>query len=172
MVRPLRVAVVGGGEASDDARRCAEAVGEALAGAGAIVLTGGLGGVMEAASRGAARAGGLVVGLLPGTDPSTANRWVDLPLPTGFGEGRNVLVVRFAEAVLAVGGRWGTLSEVALAARRGTPVAVLSAGPLDLALPLPILETPSEAAAWAVRQALRRRGDGEELGEHPSVPVG
>lgn len=143
------VGVVGASDPSDHLAEVADALGEALARQGAVVVTGGLGGVMEAASRGAARAGGLVIGVLPGNDPADANPWVHLPLPTGLGEMRNALVVRFVEAVVAVGGGWGTLSEVALAARRGTPVGVLSA-PLDLDLPLPSLSSPAEAAAWAV----------------------
>lgn len=158
--RPLRIAVVGPGEASADERRRARALGRALAEAGAVVLTGGLGGVMEAASGGASEAGGRVVGVLPGDDPSAANAGVDLPLATGLGEARNVLLVRFAEGVVAVGGRWGTLSEVALAARRGTPVALLAAAPLGLSLPLPRFDTAADAARWVLREARERRPAG------------
>ncbi|MFZ5871719.1 MAG: dethiobiotin synthetase [Actinomycetota bacterium] len=91
----------------------------------AAVVTGGLGGVMEAASAGAASAGGLTVGLLPGENRAAANRSVAGAIPTGLGEARNALVVRAADAVVAVGGSWGTLSEVALAMRRGVPVVAL-----------------------------------------------
>jgi len=87
-----------------------------------VVVAGGLGGVMEAASRGAAQAGGSVIGLLPGLDRAAANRWVTIALPTGMGELRNGLVVRAADAVIAVGGAYGTLSEVALALKAGKPV--------------------------------------------------
>jgi uncharacterized protein (TIGR00725 family) len=119
------VAVVGGGVASGEDLVAAEEVGRGLAAAGAVVVTGGLGGVMEAASRGAASSGGLVVGVLPGVDRAAANRWVGVALPTGLGEGRNLVVVRSADVVVAVGGEWGTLSEIALALKAGTPVVGL-----------------------------------------------
>lgn len=122
---PAYVAVVGPGEASADEEEAAEAVGRGLAQAGAVVVTGGLGGVMAAACRGAAGAGGLTVGLLPGDDRDAANAWVTVALPTGIGELRNGLVVRTADAVIAVGGAYGTLSEIALALKAGTPVVGL-----------------------------------------------
>jgi uncharacterized protein (TIGR00725 family) len=81
---------------------------------------------MAAASQGAREAGGFVVGILPGEDASAANEFVDLAVPTGMGEGRNLLVVRMADVVVAVGGSWGTLAEVALARRHGTPVVSVS----------------------------------------------
>lgn len=170
--RPLRIAVVGASEPSARLEEAAEALGEALGRRGATVLTGGLGGVMAAASRGAARGGGLVVGILPGEDPDSANPWVALPLPTGLGEMRNALLVRFADAVVAVGGRWGTLAEVALAARRGTPVATISP-PFGLELPLPALSSPEAAAEWAVGQARERGGpDGASEGKGRRSPPG
>ena len=97
-------------------------MGRELARAGAIVVNGGGGGVMAAASRGADAAGGLVVGILPGSDRSDANQWVGVALPTGLGELRNGLIVRAADVVLAVGGAYGTLSEIALALATGVPV--------------------------------------------------
>jgi uncharacterized protein (TIGR00725 family) len=117
------VAVIGPGDnATDDLLDIADQVGAGLARRGFVVVTGGLHGVMAAASRGAKSAGGLVVGILPGATASDANDWVDVAVPTGLGEGRNLLVVRMASAVVAVGGSWGTMAEVALARRRGTPV--------------------------------------------------
>src|SRR5436305_2481686 len=116
------VAVVGPGEPAAAEREHAEAIGRELARAGAVLVTGGLGGVMSAACRGAASAGGLTVGLLPGQDRKAANEWVTVALPTGLGELRNGLVVRAADAVIAVGGAYGTLSEIALALRTGVPV--------------------------------------------------
>src|SRR5207302_1772198 len=116
------VAVVGGGEADADALTMAEEVGRHLAERGAVVLCGGLGGVMEAACRGAKSAGGTTVGILPGSDRQEANEWVDVAVPTGMGEARNALVVRAADALVAVGGEFGTLSEIALALRLGKPV--------------------------------------------------
>ncbi|HVX22401.1 MAG TPA: TIGR00725 family protein [Acidimicrobiales bacterium] len=111
----------------------AEEVGRRLARAGAVVVCGGLGGVMAAACRGAAGVGGVTVGLLPGDDRSAANEWVGVPVATGLGEGRNVLVVRTSDALVAVGGAYGTLSEVALALKAGKVVAGL--GTWDLVRP-------------------------------------
>jgi uncharacterized protein (TIGR00725 family) len=89
---------------------------------GAVLVCGGLGGAMEAACRGARAAGGTTVGILPGSERADANPYVDIALPTGLGEGRNALVVRTADALIAVGGGYGTLSEIALALRHGKPV--------------------------------------------------
>ncbi len=120
------VAVVGASAASAEICGWAEDVGRALATGGAVVVTGGLGGVMEAACRGAREAGGTTIGLLPGDDRAEANPWVDVAVPTGLGEARNVLVVRAADALVAVGGEFGTLSEIALALRLGKPVVGLA----------------------------------------------
>jgi uncharacterized protein (TIGR00725 family) len=117
------IAVVGSGEeASDDAIWLAEEVGAALAEAGAVVVTGGLGGVMEAASRGAKSRRGVTLALLPGDDRTAANGWVDVAVATGLGEVRNALIVRSSDAVIAIGGGAGTLSEIAFALKTGTPV--------------------------------------------------
>lgn len=121
----LRVAVLGPGEATALEQRRAEAVGFALARQGAVLICGGLGGCMGAAARGARRGGGSCVGFLPGYDASVAHPDVDLPLPTGLGEARNVLVVAAAEAAIAVGGGPGTLSEIAIALKLGRPVVGL-----------------------------------------------
>jgi uncharacterized protein (TIGR00725 family) len=142
------VAVVGPGDADPESERAAEAVGAALARAGAIVLTGGLGGVMAAASRGAAQAGGLTVGLLPGHNRADANQWVTVALATGLGELRNGLLIRCADAVIAVAGAYGTLSEVALALKTGVPVVGLDTWAIDGILPA---ATPAEAVATALQ---------------------
>jgi uncharacterized protein (TIGR00725 family) len=127
--RQPTVAVIGDGDPrGPDAHRTlewAEEVGSLLARAGASVVTGGLGGVMEAASRGAAVAGGMTIGFLPGDDPREANDYVRLPISTGLGVMRNLVVVTSADAVLAVGGRHGTLSEIGLALRMGRHVVTL-----------------------------------------------
>jgi hypothetical protein len=120
-VRPY-VAVVGGGEAPPDIVAVAEDVGRELAKRGAIVLCGGLGGVMEAVCRGAKAEGGTTVGILPTNDRHHANEYVDVAIATGMGEARNALVVRAADVVIAVDGEFGTLSEIALALRTGKPV--------------------------------------------------
>jgi uncharacterized protein (TIGR00725 family) len=128
--RPPFVAVIGDGDPrGPDAHRIlewAEEVGSLLARGGATVVTGGLGGVMRAASRGAASIGGQTVGILPGADPSEANEYVRLPIATGLGVTRNLVVVTSSDAVVAVGGRHGTLSEIGLALRMGRHVVTLS----------------------------------------------
>ena len=125
------IAVVGSGEASGDAVWLAEEVGAALAEAGAVVVTGGLGGVMEAASRGAKSRRGRTLGLLPGDDRTAANGWVDVAVATGLGELRNALIVRSTDAVIAIGGGAGTLSEIAFALKTGTPVVGLGTWDID-----------------------------------------
>ena len=116
------VAVVGGGDAGADALAAAEDVGRHLAKRGAVVVCGGLGGVMEAACRGAKLEGGTTVGILPTEHRQHANDYVDIAIATGMGEARNALVVRAADVLIAVDGEFGTLSEIALALRTGTPV--------------------------------------------------
>jgi uncharacterized protein (TIGR00725 family) len=156
-----QIAVVGGSEATAPVITAAEAVGATLASAGAIVICGGLGGVMAAACRGAKSAGGLTVGILPGTDPSAANPWVDVVIATGLGEARNVLVVGSAAVVIALDGEYGTLSEIVLALRSGTPV--IGIGTWSLTRPdgevdtgIVPMEDPCEAAAVALSLASAR----------------
>jgi hypothetical protein len=149
--RPRRIAICGGTAPSPEELRQAEAAGRALAEAGAILVCGGLGGVMAAACRGAADAGGTTIGVLPGHDSASANPWVGIPLASGLGEARNALVVAFADAVIAVGGSWGTLSEVALA--RATDRAVILVQPgLTAGLPLPVARDGPEAVAMALER--------------------
>jgi uncharacterized protein (TIGR00725 family) len=128
---PRYVAVVGPGDASGEQSRAAEELGRGLAEAGAVVVCGGLGGVMAAACRGAAGADGLTIAILPGADRDAANEWARVVIPTGMGEMRNALIVRAADAVIAVGGGYGTLSEVALALRTGVPVVGIDTWPID-----------------------------------------
>lgn len=153
-----RVAVIGAGQCSVAEAQTAEEVGRLLAEAGAVVLTGGRGGVMEAASRGARQAGGLTVGILPGDDAGQGNRWVSLPIVTGLGEARNAVLIRTAEVVIAVGGEYGTLSEIAFALKFGRPVIGIHTwrAVSTAAAPLPIY--PVEDAASAVRAALSLSG--------------
>jgi uncharacterized protein (TIGR00725 family) len=127
----LYVAVVGPGEATPAQEAAAQEVGGALARAGAVLVSGGHGGVMAAACRGAAQGGGVTVGILPGPDRRAANEWVAVAIPTGLGELRNGLIVRAADAVIAVGGAYGTLSEVALALKTGVPVIGLDTWAID-----------------------------------------
>ncbi len=160
--RPPYVAVIGDGDPrGPDAHRIlesAEEVGQLLARGGATVITGGLGGVMRAASRGALGAGGHTIGILPGADASEANEYVRTPVATGLGVARNLVVVTSADAVVAVGGRHGTLSEIGLALRMGRHVVALSSWRLesDQRMGGPRIHRardPHEAVALALRLA-------------------
>ena len=150
--RATYVAVVGASRATPELEATAERVGELLARAGAIVITGGRGGVMAGASRGARNAGGTAIGLLPGTNRAEANEWVTIALPTGLGELRNGLIVRAADVLIAVGGAYGTLSEVALALAGNVPVVGLDSWAID---GIDRAQTPEQA----VERALQRAGD-------------
>jgi len=120
------IAVIGDSSCSPEEAKLAESVGEFLAQRGATIVCGGLGGVMEAVCRGAKSKGGLTVGILPGQDSSMANPWVDIPVVTGIGEARNIAVVKSAQTVIAIGGGYGTLSEIAYARKSNIPVIGLN----------------------------------------------
>ncbi len=121
----LQVAVIGPAEASDELRELGYSVGKALAHRGATVVCGGGRGVMAAAAAGARSAGGVSVGVLPGDDPACGNQYLTVVVATGMGEARNAVVVRSGAAVIAIGGSWGTLSELALARKMGKRVVNL-----------------------------------------------
>lgn len=118
----MYISVIGAGHCDRETAQAACEVGKRIAKAGAVLVCGGMSGVMEAACRGAKEAGGRTVGILPTEDRSSGNKYLDLALPTGMGEGRNVLVVRAGDAVIAIGGEFGTLSEIGLALKMGKPV--------------------------------------------------
>jgi uncharacterized protein (TIGR00725 family) len=120
------IAVIGDSSCSPEEAKLAETVGELLAQRGATIVCGGLGGVMEAVCRGAKSKGGLTIGILPGENSSTANSWVDIPVVTGIGEARNSVVVKSAQAVIAISGGYGTLSEIAYALKSSIPVIGLN----------------------------------------------
>ena len=152
------------GPSSADARELeeAEALGRGLAQRGHVVVCGGLGGVMAAVARGAALAGGVVVGLLPGTDRADANPHVTVALPTGLGELRNALLVRSSDVVVSVGGSWGTLSEVALAVRTGVPVVAVGGWPVTAP---PTASRALRADEWRTDgRSFRGRGAARRLG--------
>ncbi len=128
------VGVVGAGDCDERTARVAEEVGERLAREGLVVLTGGRGGVMAAASRGAKKVGGLTVGVLPGNTREEANCYVDIPILTGIGEARNAIVACASEVLVAIAGEYGTLSEIALALKMGRPVIGLQSWPLVAAV--------------------------------------
>jgi uncharacterized protein (TIGR00725 family) len=149
--------VVGAGTCDERTAALAEEVGRGLAQAGFTVMTGGQLGVMEAASRGAHEAGGLAVGILPGADRTGANRFAGVTVASAIGHARNVSVVASGDVVVAVGGAWGTLSEIGLAGVLGRPVVVLGGWRLEHADGLPAevtyAATPAEAVEHAVRLA-------------------
>ena len=152
------VAVIGPGTPSDDRLlEVAREVGRLLASAGYVVVTGGLGGVMAAAASGVASVGGTAVALLPGTDRADASPGHAVVLPTGLGEMRNALVVRAVDAVVAVGGSWGTLSEMALAARTGVPVFAI--GSWDLPGPEVVQCASAVEAVERLADTIAREGD-------------
>ena len=158
MSRQPQVAVSGGGaDPGAEVLQAAEEVGRRLAEASVTLVCGGRGGVMEAAARGAAGAGGEVIGILPGTDPAEANEHCTCVIATGTGHARNLAVVASADAVIAIAGEWGTLSEIAYARRLGRPVVTLGSwevkgtGAMENA---PGIE-PADGPAAAVAAALK-----------------
>lgn len=148
------VAVVGSGQAEPIAIKQAEEVGRLLAERGYAVVCGGLGGVMEAACRGARAGGGMTIGILPGYDQAAANLFVDIPIATGLSEARNAIVAAAAtHAVIAIGGGFGTLSEIGFALKLGKPVVGLGSWELHQPLaggePILIASSPREAVHLA-----------------------
>jgi hypothetical protein len=131
----------------------AEEVGRLLAERGCVVVCGGLGEVMEAAARGAKAAGGTTIGILPGESRVAANEWIDYAVATGIGHARNLAVVASADAVVAVGGRWGTLAEIGYARVLGRPVVVLEPGWAVEGEGIERAATPAEAVELALRLA-------------------
>ena len=157
------VGVIGEQDCSAELAALARAVGEGIARRGGVLVCGGMGGVMAAAAQGAKAAGGLTVGILPGETRAAANPFIDIPIVTNLGEARNVIVVRSSEVLIAVGGYYGTLSEIAFALKLGVPVVGLRTWRLakdgvDAPFVDPIVraETPEQAVelAW---QLLERR---------------
>jgi uncharacterized protein (TIGR00725 family) len=148
------VAVIGGSEAAPDELATAETLGRLIANEGWILVCGGLGGVMEAAARGCAAEGGTTIGILPGDDRRAANAHVSVAIPTGMGEARNALVARAADVVIALGGEFGTLSEIALALKMGKPVIGIGTWSLGVDdRPDPILRADTAEDAIATARA-------------------
>ena len=147
------IGVIGAGSATPEMLRMAEEVGRLIGRQGHILVCGGLGGVMEAAARGAKLAGGTTVGILPEADRSTANQFIDIPVATGFGEGRNVIIVRTADILIAIGGEYGTLSEIAFALKMQKPVIGLGSWKIPGVIGA---ETPQDAVVLAARLAIQR----------------
>ena len=122
----MLISVIGESKATDQNYSIAEKVGVLIARSGATLICGGLDGVMEAACKGAKSAGGSTIGILPGLSKNEANQWIDIPICTGLGDARNIVVVRTGSAVIAIGGAYGTLSEIGHALSDGKPIFALN----------------------------------------------
>jgi hypothetical protein len=155
---PVLVGVLGGGEESARILTLAAELGAQVALRGWWLVSGGLGGVMNAACRGAREAGGHTIGILPGTDRRAANPWVEIPIVTGMADARNVLIVRTAHVCVAVGGAFGTLSEIAFCLKFGTPILALESRWAAPSL-LPELETVATPGQACERIAQLARTD-------------
>ena len=154
---PIKIAVIGGASCDDLTRRDALAVGRGIAEAGAVLLCGGRSGVMEAAAEGARSVRGRTVGILPGSGPASSppNRFIEIPIYSGLGQARNLVLILSADAVIAVGGEWGTLSEIAMAMKHARPLVLLGSWDLEhpsdpeAAMPL-TADSPEEAVRCAL----------------------
>ncbi len=149
------IAVIGGSECSPQEAKLAEEIGRELARQGAILVCGGLGGIMEAACKGANSQGGVTIGILPGGNGKAANPYVQIPIVTNLGEARNVVVVKSAQAVIAIGGSYGTLSEIGHALRNGIPVIGLNTWSLSRKGHLDSSIIPAQNPAEAVSKAIK-----------------
>lgn len=149
---PRQIAVIGAGKGSEEIDKLAEELGREIAVSGSILICGGLGGVMEAAARGAKEKGGTTVGILPGTDKSESNKYIDIKIVTAMSHARNAIIARTADALIAVGGGHGTLSEIALGLKSGKQVIVLEKGstsPMEVK-GMSLAKTPKEAVEMAL----------------------
>ena len=134
MARKIQIGVIGGRRASSKILKQAEEVGRLIADRGAVLICGGMGGVMEAACRGAKKAGGTTVGILPVTSPDKGNTYLDVIIPTGMGLARNAIIINSVDGAVAVGGSYGTLSEMAFALQKGIPLVSLKSWDFDDAM--------------------------------------
>lgn len=151
------IAVIGGDPAPEQALAQAEAVGREIALRACTLICGGRGGVMEAACKGASEAGGLTIGVLPDSDRSEMNSYVQVPIVTGIGRARNLTIALTADAVIAIDGGYGTLSEIAFSLQHGKPVAGMGTWRIEPngrdEVPIHRTEDPVEAVAWAIAAA-------------------
>ena len=158
------IAVIGAGRCPKEIAQVAEGVGRELGKRGLTLICGGQGGVMEAACRGAKETGGQTIAILPGFSRRDANPYVDIPIVTGLGEARNIIVVRTAQAVIAVDGEYGTLSEIAYALKLGIPVVGLDTWQLSRGgregRDIVVAHTPAEAVEKAIALATGHNWDG------------
>ena len=157
--RPLKIGVIGSGRSHPKWDEWASTVGREIAKAGAILVCGGLSGVMAAAAQAARQAGGLTIGILPGTHAEEADPGISIPIPTGLEEGRNLLVVQASDALIAIGGGAGTLSEIGFALKLHKPLVLLGSWrcePPTGGDPVPtpaIAQTPEEAVRRSIQWA-------------------
>jgi hypothetical protein len=154
VARAIQISVIGSSDASDELLVVAEAVGRGIAEAGAVLVCGGRTGVMEAASRGATETGGTVLGVLPTLSTEDANPYVTHAIATGTGHARNLAVVASGEAVIAIGGEWGTLSEIAFARRLGKQVIAIRSWTLSNRAGTDLGIVEAETAEEAVEAAV------------------
>jgi len=152
MKRKKIIGLIGGGVCSPEIEKIAKKVGRCIAERGGILVCGGLGGVMEAGCKGAKEAGGMTIGILPGMNPNDANEYVDIPIATGVGYARNIIIVNTSDAVIAVDGKFGTLSEIAFCLQFGVPVIGLLSWEIDPSI-IPA-KTPEQAVeiAFSIRR--------------------
>ena len=155
MSKKIHIGVIGAGDCSQEIYNLAKELGHMIAQRAWILICGGLGGVMEGAANGCYKAGGMTVGILPGEERDSANPFIHLAIPTGLGEGRNLLVVKASDVVLSIAGGYGTLSEIGLALKTGKPVIGLKTWPsID---GVDYVETPQQAIDMVGRYVSRLR---------------
>lgn len=142
------IGVIGAGTAGEDILGMAEETGRLIAEHGWFLICGGMGGVMEASAKGAKKGGGTAIGILPQPDRHTANPYIDIPIATSFGEARNLIIIRTADILIAVGGEYGTLSEIAFALKTEKPVIGLHTWDIKGVIKV---ETPAEAVGIVVK---------------------
>ncbi|MDZ7260825.1 MAG: TIGR00725 family protein [candidate division KSB1 bacterium] len=150
-MRPKIIGVIGGGWCDQEIANLAREVGRGIAERGGFLICGGLGGVMEAACQGAKQAGGTTIGILPGHSKKDANPYVDIVLPTGMSEARNIIIVRSSDAVIAIDGEYGTLSEISFCLKFNVPIVGLKTW--DISEQIVKAETPAEAVEKAFQLA-------------------
>ena len=148
------IGIIGESQASDEEFRVAEEVGVQIARRGGIIVCGGLGGVMEASCKGAKSANGLTIGIIPGSSRHDANPYIDIPIVTGMSHGRNIIVVHTSNAIIAIGGSHGTLSEIAFALKLGIPIIGIKTW--DVSAEIKKVSSPKEAVDLAFDLARNR----------------
>lgn len=153
------IGIIGAGDCSPDVYKTAEKLGELVASRGDTLICGGLGGVMEAAAKGAKSMGGVTIGILPGFTSEDANPFIDIPVVTGLSHARNVIIVRSSDVLIAVSGEYGTLSEIAIALKIGKPVIGIGSWPVIKNVSQ--VETPEEAIEKIVEIAEEGRSHGK-----------